>query len=169
MPSNYYEQLHFLTFSKTTTTTSHYTESDHLLPHFQPQYKPALSSLASKSCSTGWLSIWFLFIFSAPKKLGSIISSLVPLQFYWEKLDHHSVDLALSQSWPVWLVGRMLSPSQAAPFWVGVGRKGNHNMSMYILTLKSIWTIYLASHHKGQMKGLLNCLEVRPFIYTFVL
>lgn len=50
----------------------------------------------------------------------------------------HSVGLALSQGWPGWLVGRMLSPSQVAPFWVGVGRKGNHNMSTYILTLKSV-------------------------------
>lgn len=35
----------------------------------------------------------------------------------------HFVDLALSQDWPDWLVGRILSPSQVVPFWIGVGRK----------------------------------------------
>lgn len=48
----------------------------------------------------------------------------------------HFVDLALSQDWPDWLAGRILSPSQVAPFWIGVGRKGNHKMNIYLFTLE---------------------------------
>lgn len=35
----------------------------------------------------------------------------------------HFVDFALSQDWPDWLVGRILSPSQVVPFWVGWAEK----------------------------------------------
>lgn len=74
----------------------------------------------------------------------------------------HSADLASSQGWLDWLVGRMLSPSQVAPFWGRVGRNGNHNINTYIFTLISTLSSY--SHYGDHVKGLLNCLELRPLI-----
>lgn len=102
----------------------------------------------------------FLMQISSHQTPGTLHRLLVTLGHILQRKGtwRHSVDLASSQGWPDWLAGRILSPSQGAPFWGRVVRKGNHNINTYIFTL--IFNLAPHSHYRGQAKGLLNSLEI---------